>query len=93
MINVIKNPIFIVNMFSTIYEELVIILSLNDKKWNEYLEKIKRLDFEINYLLKPTTLKLISSHTDIYKHLINLMALFHNINYFEISTLFVKEGY
>jgi hypothetical protein len=93
MINVIKNPVFIVNMFSTAYEELVIILSLQDKKWNEYLEKIKRLDFDINYLIKPTTVKLISSHTDIYKNLINLMALFHNINYFKISTLFVKEGY
>jgi hypothetical protein len=81
MINVIKNPIFIVNMFSTAYEELVIILSLQDKKWNEYLEKIKRLDFDINYLIKPTTVKLISSHTDIYKNLINLMALFHNINF------------
>ena len=93
MINVIKNPVFIVNMFSTAYEELVIILSLKDKKWNEYLEKIKRLDFDINYLIKPTTVKLISSHTDIYKNLINLMALFHNTNCFIVSSAFVREGY
>ena len=93
MINVIKNPISIIYMFSTTYEELVIILSLQDKTWNEYLEKIKRLDFDINYLLKPIILKLISGQTEIYKNLINLMTLFHNINYFEISILFVKEGY
>ena len=93
MINVIQNPIFIINMLSTANEELVKILALKERKWNEYLEKIKRLNFDINYLIKPTTIKLISSHTDIYKNIINLMTLFHNINSFQIAFSFVKEGY
>ena len=93
MMNVIQNPIFIINMLSTANEELVKILALKEKKWNEYLEKIKRLNFDINYLIKPTTIKLISSHTDIYKNIINLMTLFHNINSFQIAFSFVKEGY
>jgi len=45
-------------MFSNIYEEIITILSLNDKKCDRYLKKIKRLNFDIKYLINKNYCKI-----------------------------------
>ena len=94
ILNLIKSPILISNMFKYYYKYLE-----NDIKNNAFIkiEEVPKIIFnDIHSILTEKNINLFSDNLELFKNLLNIIELCNNLNTFEINdniNTFQREGY
>ena len=91
--NLIKESYLIANMFKYFHEQIQKMIKQENQNWEFFFEKTKRFNFEINDLIKVKTLNLFSENIEMLENFINICEEFNNINQFEETEVFEREGF